>query len=295
MSRLLCTDPDCIAPGVRRVNEQWFCLFHPEQRRPNIDPYTGKVRETKEEAKAREREEKRIARELAKTEKPAVKVIRPPKPRPSKAVPLDPDDVTRRYELGQSIHQIARALHTSQGRISALLHERQMVVSRTRRREQAVDHASVAARYLAGERARDIATDLGVRQSHITESLRQQGIQILYGKATHNVNDAELIRRYVAGEGLFSIAQSMRIGTKRAREILVEAGVPIRARGDVGSGRRGPVPRAVDEDALVADYLAGENSTALRAKYAISGRRVLRILHERGVVRAPAAAARKTA
>lgn len=299
-NRLICTDPGCSAPGMRRVNDEWWCLFHPDTRRPDIDAYTGKVRETLQQAKAREREEQRVARELTKTEKPVRKVIRPPaarkvaKPRPSKAVPLDHDEIVSRYERGQSIHQIAKALHTSQHRISPILHDRDLITSPAKRREQTVDVESVLARYLAGERAHQIATDLGVRQTFITELLRARDVQILYGNTTHNIDEQALVDRYQNGEGLFNLAQEMRIGARRARQILDAHGVKRRARGQV-IGRRGPAPKTVDEAALVADYLAGENTRTLTGKYRISSRRAAGILRAHGVLRPPAHKARSAA
>lgn len=117
---LTCSDITCSAPGVKRdQHDQWWCLFHPGVR-PNIDSYTGKVRE---DPTLKRQRAKRAAVSFSLTAPHLPPVPKPARTRkPKRPIHrISSLDVLRRYELGHSMQQIANDLDVDRRRVSAIV------------------------------------------------------------------------------------------------------------------------------------------------------------------------------
>lgn len=103
-------------------------------------------------------------------------------------------------------------------------------------------------------------------------------------RPTVTIDDAQIARRYLAGEGLFPLAADLKIGAKRLRTLLTDQGVQLRGRGHV-IGQRGPAPRPLDVDEAVRLYQSGLDSAQVARHLGVKGLRVQQALRDRGVLR----------
>lgn len=102
----------------------------------------------------------------------------PVRDRPMRVKRIDRAEARRRYEAGESLPEIARALDCSTGQLSRAL--RQMGVAMRVPGDYAApfDPAVVVERYEAGEGAKSIAASLGVSIDRVRRSLVAAGITI---------------------------------------------------------------------------------------------------------------------
>lgn len=106
------------------------------------------------------------------------------------------------------------------------------------------------------------------------------------GAHSNPVDPVEAARRYQEGEGLFSLAADLHIGSRTLRELLLEQGVTLRKRGDV-IGVRGQGPRPIDGQVCEQMYASGLNTTEIARQLQVRSTRVQQVLRDLGVLRPP--------
>jgi hypothetical protein len=105
------------------------------------------------------------------------------------------------------------------------------------------------------------------------------------GRHATTLDAAEAARRYLAGEGLFSLAAALHVGSNTLRKALRDQGVQLRGRGDV-IGTRGRPATPLDEDEVRRLYAAGHTTVEIGRALGARGTRVADILRAHGELRA---------
>ena len=97
-------------------------------------------------------------------------------------------------------------------------------------RPTSTDKADYALRaYAAGKTMRQVAAEIGVDPSTIGNILRRNGIKPrMSGPARANVDSAEIVRRYQAGESVKALSESLDASRPAIQRRLIKAGIPIR-------------------------------------------------------------------
>lgn len=208
-----CSDPACTAPGVKRQDDVWFCLFHPG-RRPNIDSHTGLIRETPAERDAREKEARRV---LAQAKK--VKVIRPVKPRREIAKP-DPALVVALYEQGHSIKTISESHRWSRRTVSKIVKDAGLLG-----KVLAFDPELLRADYLAGMPVKRIAQKHRTSTEKIAVLVADLDRPPIVGAQALPVDHDQILALYAADDRAKDVARQLGIGEKRVLRVLHAHGV----------------------------------------------------------------------
>lgn len=289
---LQCTEPGCERRGIRTRNGRRVCLVHPTTLAPAVEqlpPPSSTAPVSPPPTPAGPAPQ--VARPELAARTPAVSAVARPKvarskPPTQRGAPLDAADVVRRHQSGESVAAIAKSLRVGQARASAVLREHDVTLSRARPRH--FDVAEVVRRYTAGEGASTLAAELGVAQETRRRGLQNQGVKLRprgSRQRVATVNGAEAARRYRAGEDLHGLAQALHIGHRRLREVLLEQGVTLRARGDV-IGIRGVPPRPLDELQCVLLYtVEGLHTDEVARRLQVKGTRVNEVLRRAGVLK----------
>jgi hypothetical protein len=103
----------------------------------------------------------------------------------------------------------------------------------------------LARRYRSGETIEAIAAAVGVDPRTVRQRLRRAGVELrppgrCRGYRLLHLDDAEIVRRYRAGETMPAIGRSLGVSAATVRDRLMDAGVERRPR---GGGRR---PRPIE-------------------------------------------------
>jgi hypothetical protein len=102
---------------------------------------------------------------------------------------------------------------------------RDLKVSQTRLAPAQV--LELLAEYVAGVPVRVLADRYGVARQTVTEHARRANI-VVGAKVFSDAEVAEIVAAYRSGEGMGSLGRRHHVNSVRVREVLVEAGMPIR-------------------------------------------------------------------
>jgi DNA-directed RNA polymerase specialized sigma24 family protein len=160
------------------------------------------------------------------------------------------DELVRRYGAGESCATIAAR---SGLRPSTVLWRLKRAGVKLRppgrpsiRGLPGVADADLVTRYKAGETCAEIAAATGLPGSTVHIRLKRAGDEMrrpdkALGYRRHALPDAEIVKRYTAGESITAIAQSLGVPASAVRVRLIEAGVQRRRRGRPHSTLMEPV------------------------------------------------------
>lgn len=151
---------------------------------------------------------------------------------PTKRLPLDVDDLIRRYAAGESHNAIAETLGVSGETIRDRLTRagvRMRSKSEAPRPERvAVDSVAIVSRYLAGESEKALAAAFGISRSAIRMRLRKAGVEPRGRSAAmyqRMANTSPEERRRIA-----SASHDAARGSRRTEESLIERAASIEGR-----------------------------------------------------------------
>jgi hypothetical protein len=208
-----CSDPACTAPGVKRQDDVWFCLFHPG-RRPNIDSHTGLIRETPAERDAREKEARRV---MARANK--VKVIRPVKARREIAKP-DPAVVLAQYAKGMSIRLIGETHGWTRKAVSAIVTDAGLLNTRPE-----VDVEQVRADFLSGIPRKQVARTHRISTERVGVIVADLERPAIVGQKATPIDEDQLVALYATTRRARDVARALGVSEKRVLSVLHERGV----------------------------------------------------------------------
>jgi len=117
---------------------------------------------------------------------------------------LDANDICRRYQGGETAHEIAKSLSVGYAGIYSLLRRNNVQIrtkqeSQIHRFEKNLDVDDICSRYLGGESANAIAEDYPISNDGILNLLRRQGIEV-----RDRPDGGDSIRHLLDGRGRFS-------------------------------------------------------------------------------------------
>src|SRR5581483_5823160 len=203
----------------------------------------------------------------------------------SLAMAAEPTDLSA-FPNGTPVGEIAAHLGVPVRAVRALVRRRPsrntLDGTRTRGRPD-VDPAEVAALYAEGRSIREVAERLGCGKSTVERRLRRSGVA-LRGR-TDPVVDAEIVRRYEAGERLGQIAAAVGRSPDGVHDVLCRLGVERRRKrrrmSPVGEWPNGGA--GIDTSDVVAMYKAGWSQIAIAEHYGCSRALVQARLRAAGV------------
>ncbi|WP_157849386.1 hypothetical protein [Streptomyces violaceorubidus] len=124
-----------------------------------------------------------------------------------RSLPTDP--IVTRYQEGATAVDLGREYGCSSTTILTILRRCQVQVRKGREIELPVSDADLVRRYVDERmQIQDIAAELGVKPNLISRRLSAAGVRIPVGHRRMDLPDAEIVRRYRAGESANRIAKS---------------------------------------------------------------------------------------
>lgn len=122
---------------------------------------------------------------------------------------LPATEVIARYQSGESTRQLGAAYGCSETTIIAILKRNSIPRRAGRRIDLPVTDEELARRYLE-ERVelQQLATELGVKPNLVSRRVAAAGVVVPVGHRRMDLPDAEIVRRYKAGESANRIAKS---------------------------------------------------------------------------------------
>lgn len=204
--KLTCADPTCERAPMRTRDGQRWCMWHPDQKAPEIDLLSGKLRGPN--GKPKEPKQSEILRpssELAA--RPAYRTPGRVTPAARTTAPDDaPADSPRPPRVGRRIPLGPR---------------------------NPVDQADAARRYLDGEPLFTLAADLHIGVNTLRRILTDQGVtlrkrgQVITPRDSHArpLDVQQCLDLYEAGHTTTQIAKQLRVATNRVQNALRVAGV----------------------------------------------------------------------
>jgi hypothetical protein len=270
MGRPVCAATECERSVVRYRDGAGYCLFHPDAQPPVIDPQTG-----------RPVVEKPLRASKAAKPKPVVDPPAAPYRAPGRVVERSapskptPGEVAAAYD--SAAEQAARIALPSDGPCP------QEGCGRPAR------HRGRHAQPKPHRPPRPARPPRPIEQRPADGRCTTAGcLRPWKHKGPHSkpLDVDEAVRRYTGGEGLFDLAADLHVAHKRLRQLLVDAGVRIRGRGEV-IGTRGPEPRPIDVDECTRLYATGMTARAIAEQLGVKARRVYDVLRAQGVLGPP--------
>lgn len=147
---------------------------------------------------------------------------------------LQQREVVRRYSDGESGPQIASTMNCGPDLIYKVLDHHGVDRDSTGERNRSIDDDAIDAiidGYLSGKSQTALAQELGVSQSHISNTLRKSGVPTRRQPRTFSKTEVDDIRRrYEAGESAGAIAESFGVFHTRVLVELRRSGVKTRRR-----------------------------------------------------------------
>ena len=131
-----------------------------------------------------------------------------------------------------------------------------------------LDEPEIVRRYLAGESACSLGKIFGVGYGAILDRLRRNGIEIRDRKTSAaqansaSLDDAEIIRRYLAGETMQAIADSLGVSFIPIMTRLTKAGIARR--------KDGARLKTVDDAEIVRCYRLGDSELSISLATGVS-------------------------
>lgn len=204
-----------------------------------------------------------------------------------------PPEAAEEYASGASINELAMKYHVSNTTVRNCL---AVLGVEIRRRGASAGYsarlaeraASMVAEYEAGSSAREVARKYGVTETLVHRKLREAGVETRLKK----VDAAKVAEMRASGMTARQIAAELKCSAGTVYAKLKEAGVtetrPVR---DGGSTRRERKKKCLPESAA-REYLAGDSTADIAARYGMSTSCARAALEQMGVkIRNPAEAA----
>jgi hypothetical protein len=265
---------------MRERDGQRVCMYHPDVEAPPMDLLSGKLRDPKDPAK------------------PKAIAAPPARPKPAVAPQVDFGDVLEAVLLPPAERERLD--------VDAMSRSLQQDLDELERTDPAV---AAAAESLAAVSARIVERAQPARVAPPTQRLKPparprpfperpaDGLCVVDGcglswrhggKCQNPVDEADLARRYQAGERMYDLAEDFHIGVRRVRAILRAHNVQIRPRGTAIDGNSRDPGRHLDVDECRRLYATGLETTHVASILGVNTRRVRAQLATDGLLRRPA-------
>lgn len=196
--------------------------------------------------------------------------------------------ICQRYLAGESTHQLGKHFGVGARTIGQIL-KRNAIKARSKREaaRRCTDEQeqAICQRYLAGASYIQVAKSLGVSPSSVLTALRRQGVKTRSAREAKggltDAQDAELCRRYEAGENTVQLAAFFAVSQTSVKNILQRHGVKARS---VREARGGLTD--AQEAELCSRYEAGETTIRLATVFGIGSTNTISAILRRNGIKA---------
>jgi hypothetical protein len=233
VSRPTCAEPTCQRPQIRSRNGQRWCMFHPDQTAPSVDPLSGKLRTPDKNARLKPSKPQPKAPKVVGYRAPGRFEAAPTVPVPKQPCTVGPCTRLAPHAGRHNTPKPPPATKPPATRATKTNRAATCPKTPVPAKTLTADPADIARRYLAGGRLNDLAADLGIGNARLKQILRNEDVRIRNrgevvgqrGPTPKPLDTAALELLYAAGNNTSQVARHLGIKSSRVTTHLRNQGL----------------------------------------------------------------------